>query len=78
MPYADRYLNDQPKLISNHSVRIEKDDRLVIIRQQLRRAGSVPPVPHEISGNGEHRQDVYTSSTHAVIRIIRNAFVESA
>lgn len=41
-------------------------------RQHLGRAGSVSPITHEVAEDGEHRDDVDTSTGHTVVRIVTN------
>ena len=46
---------------------------LVKVGQQLRRARSVPPVPHQVAHHSESGQDVDPSGAHAAVSIICDA-----
>ena len=52
----------------NHS-RIEE-------RQQLNLTRSVPPIPHELAGDGEHGHDLNTGGAHAVVGVVGGLEVE--
>ena len=45
-------------------------------RKQLLLSGSVPPVPHELTSNREHGQNLDTSGAHAVVGIVGSPEIE--
>lgn len=53
-----------------HSL-IEEGQHLLLSRR-------IAPVAHQLAGDCEHRQDLYTRRTHAVVGILRGLHVECA
>ena len=50
---------------------------LVKIRKQFNSSRTIPPISHEINYNSERRKNVYTSSSHSIIRIAGCTFTQS-
>ena len=49
------------------------DNLLIEERKQFESTWFIPPVPHQVTGDCEHGEDMNTSSTHAIIGILSDA-----
>lgn len=59
-----------------HHINVEDKHSRIKERKQLDLTRCIPPVPHELTSNRKHRQDLYSSDAHAVVGIIGGPDVE--